>query len=97
MGTAKVAQDHLAIPAAEVDIGRLFNGGSDVLGIRRILPFMGNLRIPSTSLPPLNNLPISTSAAGIARLRKDSTASKLSCLWPTAFIVSIREEIAYST
>ncbi|KAJ9480456.1 hypothetical protein VN97_g13118 [Penicillium thymicola] len=32
---AKVAQDHLAIPAAEVDIGRLFNGGRDVLGIRR--------------------------------------------------------------
>jgi hypothetical protein len=32
---AKVAQDHLAIPAAEVDIERLFNGGRDVLGIRR--------------------------------------------------------------
>jgi hypothetical protein len=32
---AKVAQDHLAIPAAEVDVERLFNGGRDVLGIRR--------------------------------------------------------------
>lgn len=32
---AKVAQDHLAIPAAEVDIERLFNGGRDILGIRR--------------------------------------------------------------
>lgn len=32
---AQVAQDHLAIPAAEVDIERLFNGGRDVLGIRR--------------------------------------------------------------
>ena len=32
---AKAAQDHLAIPAAEVDIERLFNGGRDVLGIRR--------------------------------------------------------------
>ncbi|CAG7933073.1 unnamed protein product [Penicillium olsonii] len=32
---AKVAQDHLAIPAAEVDIERLFNGGRDMLGIRR--------------------------------------------------------------
>lgn len=32
---AKVAQDHLAIPAADVDIERLFNGGIDVLGIRR--------------------------------------------------------------
>jgi hypothetical protein len=29
---AKVAQDHLAIPAAEVDVERLFNGGRDVLG-----------------------------------------------------------------
>jgi hypothetical protein len=32
---AQVAQDHLAIPAAEVDIERLFNNGRDVLGIRR--------------------------------------------------------------
>jgi hypothetical protein len=32
---AKVAQDHLAIPAAEVDVERLFNGGRDILGIRR--------------------------------------------------------------
>ena len=32
---AKVAQYHLAIPAIEVDIERLFNGGRDVLGIRR--------------------------------------------------------------
>ncbi|CAI7663761.1 unnamed protein product, partial [Penicillium palitans] len=32
---AKVAQDHIAIPAAEVDVERLFNGGRDVLGIRR--------------------------------------------------------------
>ncbi|KAJ5460928.1 uncharacterized protein N7458_002480 [Penicillium daleae] len=32
---AKVAHDHLAIPAAEVDIERLFNGGRDLLGIRR--------------------------------------------------------------
>ncbi|KAJ5267673.1 hypothetical protein N7478_010481 [Penicillium angulare] len=32
---AKVAQDHLAIPAAEVDIEKLFNDGRDVLGIRR--------------------------------------------------------------
>ncbi|KAJ6168055.1 HAT dimerization [Penicillium chrysogenum] len=28
-------EDHLAIPAAEVDVERLFNGGRDVLGIRR--------------------------------------------------------------
>ncbi|CAP78987.1 Pc03g00250 [Penicillium rubens Wisconsin 54-1255] len=33
--TAKVAQDRLAIPAAEVDVERLFNDGRDVLGIRR--------------------------------------------------------------
>ncbi|EED20921.1 conserved hypothetical protein [Talaromyces stipitatus ATCC 10500] len=32
---AKVAQDHLAILAAEVDVERLFNGGRDILGIRR--------------------------------------------------------------
>jgi len=32
---AKVAQDHLAIPASEVDVERLFNGGRDILGIRR--------------------------------------------------------------
>lgn len=32
---AQVAQDHLAIPAAEVDIERLFNNGRDLLGIRR--------------------------------------------------------------
>jgi hypothetical protein len=32
---AKVPQDHFAIPAAEVDIERLFNGRRDVLGIRR--------------------------------------------------------------
>ncbi|KAJ5537463.1 hypothetical protein N7494_006942 [Penicillium frequentans] len=32
---AQVAQDHLAISAAEVDIERLFNNGRDVLGIRR--------------------------------------------------------------
>ena len=30
-----VAQDHLAIPAAEVDAERLFSGGRDVLRIRR--------------------------------------------------------------
>jgi hypothetical protein len=34
----------------------------------RVLPFMEKRRIPSTSLPPLNNLSISTSAAGIARV-----------------------------
>ena len=33
--------------------------------VPRVLPFMENCRIPSTSLPPLNNLSISTSAAGI--------------------------------
>jgi hypothetical protein len=32
---AQVAQDHLAIPAAEVDIERLFNNRRDVLGVRR--------------------------------------------------------------
>ncbi|KGO67562.1 HAT dimerization [Penicillium italicum] len=31
----KIAQDHLAILAAEVDIERLFNGGRDVLRTRR--------------------------------------------------------------
>jgi hypothetical protein len=32
---AKVAQDHLAIPAAEVDTEKLSNGGRNMLGIRR--------------------------------------------------------------
>jgi len=34
---ARVAQNHLAMPAAEVDVEGLFNGGGDLLGIRRFL------------------------------------------------------------
>ena len=33
--TAQAARDHLAIPASEVDVERLFCGGRDQLGIRR--------------------------------------------------------------
>jgi hypothetical protein len=32
---AQAARDHLAIPASEVDVERLFCGGRDLLGLRR--------------------------------------------------------------
>jgi hypothetical protein len=31
-----IARDHLVIPGAEVDVERLFNMGSDLLGLRRV-------------------------------------------------------------
>jgi hypothetical protein len=32
---AAAARDYLAVPAAEVDVERLFNSGRDLLGLRR--------------------------------------------------------------
>ncbi|EED20863.1 conserved hypothetical protein [Talaromyces stipitatus ATCC 10500] len=66
---AKVAQDHLTIPAAEVDIERLFNGGRDILGIRR---FSMNVRKFVRS-----GIIINSSAAHTEHLRRLGTTAVL--------------------